>query len=702
MKKNSKRDRDQRIIDDFKDKKSRYQDYWFPIYEECQKHLTFTLEGKQFDDQYWSNMGITNPKQPNLLLTYANHEANKTLQTDYKIKVTPNGSGASVIAARERQEVLRGLQRTTNINQVFNRVRRNQVAGGIAYSIAVLDYAGRRGFGKTLKDEFLEDWKNVFPDINVKTPTFSDMRDFLIKRMIPISEWESETGEKPEGWGNKKEKELWSYWVREDVRDTEYLLKDGKTAMGSKLKGEAKDPDLSNVEMGDDEQPLSRPTEDYTWCWYKISEDDVILDEEVWKGSYPPMVAATGRKVVDKEGKVHYQPLTQFAEEPQQIYTLLENIITLRLNRSPFSKWLVALESINIKDMETLRKVAMLGNMDILYKSTDDAGNTIPAPVEIEPHILDPLLIQLQQEQERKIQRIFGIFDANLGEKSNEQSGVAIERRAQGGELSNYDLQFLYMEYVEQVGRVKLDLIPKYLRAQQQMAFVDEDDNAVLRWINVTGGVQFSPDEEYSLSVEAMPISQTAREDEAAALIDMAKVIPGLAQNTQAASFIVKSMPGRYSQQIAEIMQQGDPKLQEAQQMIQQLQGKLQEAQLQVMQAKAQATQDQITIAGMKQAVNGMKQQQALFKQLTSIEGATIDAKAQYAEMQAKINDAMSQTDKSLEAAELEIKRFEATKKAETDQQKADNDTIKANAAMIIAVDKASRPDPQPKPASAA
>lgn len=679
MKKNSKRD--QRIIDDFKDKKARYQDYWAPIYDECQKHLTFTIEGKQLTDQEWSRMGILNPKQPNLLLTYANHEANKTLQTDYKIKITPNGSGASVVAARERQEVLRGLQRTTNINQVFNRVRRNQVAGGIAYSIAVLDYAGRRGFGKTLKDEFLEDWKNVFPDVNVKTPTFSDMRDFLIKRMIPISEWESETGEKPEGWGTKKEKELWSYWVREDVRDIEYLLEDGKTVMGSKLEKEPDEDDWQGV-ANENGGALSRPTEDYTWCWYKISEDDEILDEETWKGSYPPMVACTGRKVVDSAGKVHYQPLTQFAEEPQQIYTILENIIALRLNKSPFSKWKVALESINIKDMETLRKAAMLGDSDILYKSLDDNGKPIPPPEEMEPHVLDAILITLQQEQERKIQRIFGIFDANLGNKSNEQSGVAIRERAQGGELSNYDLQFLYMEYVEQVGRVKLDLIPKYLRAQQQMAFMDEDDNAVLKWINITGGVQFSPDEEYSLSVEAMPISSTAREEEAQALIDMAKVIPGLSQNVQAASLIIKSMPGRYTQQIAQIMQQGDPNMQKAQQMIQELQGKLQQAQ-------AKQMQDQIAIAGMKQAMAGIKQQAALAQQLASIQSATAEAQAQHGEIQKAIEDMLGQADAMDKALDRQVEQY-----------KAESGRISADAAMLKVVGELAKPpDPvTPKP----
>jgi hypothetical protein len=674
----SKQDeKDRQVIEDFRSKKGRYQDYWSPIYKECQEHFDFTMLGKQIKDEDWSKMGIINPKQPNLLITYANHEANKTLQTDYRIKVSPNGSGASDVAARERQEVLRGQQRVNNITQIFNQIRRQQVAGGISYSLAIVDYASRRGYGKTLKDEYLEDWKNVFPDINVKTVTFSDARDFLIRKMVPRNQWEEETGEKPDDWGNTKEKELWYYWVREDIQDIEYSLKDGKTALGSKLDLDEKKPDYSgsNIQVDENGEPLSRNTEDYTWCWYKITQDEEIVDEEEWKGSYCPLVACTGRKVMDDKGKIHYQPLTQFAEEPQQIYTILENIIALRLSRSPFSKFMVALESVNIKDMETIRKAAMLGASDILYSAIDKEGNPIPAPQEIQPYVLDPLLISLQQEQDRKIQKIFGIFDANLGNRSNEQSGVAIAERAKGGELSNYDSQFNYMEYVQQVGRVKMDLIPKYLTATQQLAFVDENDNAVLKWVNATGGAQFSPDEEYALSVEAMPISTTAREDEAQTLIDMAKVLPQLAQNNQVAALIVKSLPGRYSQQISEMMVQGDPQLNEAKAMIQQLQQKISEQEQGMKLMQGQVMQDQIMITGLKQTIANMKQQMAIVKQMQTLQGQTD-------EMQDAYKQLTEMGDKTIEALELQVKQYDA----ETKRITADANAAKAMGIGIMPV----------------
>lgn len=674
----AKRERNAQILSDFKDKKARYSDFWDPIYKDCEKHRRFTLLGKQLEDSDWKAMGVVKPLEPNLLLTYANHEANKTLQTDYKAKVTPNGGGANEVMARARQDVMRGLQRTGNVTQVYNKARRDQVCGGVAYSIVKLGYAGKRGFGKTIKYEYLDNYQNVYPDMEVQTPTFSDMRDCLIKRDVPRNQWEEETGNKPDWPKGQKTKELWYYWVREDVKDTEYLVGDAGV-LGSSLPMKGKEPDLSTVMMDEMGEPLSRPVEDYTWCWYKIAEDKV-LDDEDWRGSYPPIIACTGRKVVS-QGKITYQPLTQFAEEAQKVYTIIENIIGMRLSRSPFSKWKIAIESLDIKAISDLRKASITGDFDILYKSLDASGKPIPIPEEVEPYVLDPLLIELQREQKRKIQEIFGIYDANLGQKSNEQSGVAIRERAQGGELSNFDLQVNYMEYVEQNGRVTLDLIPKVLTAPQQIAFVDEEDKTVLGWINTTGGISFSPDEEYNLSIEAMPISQTAREDEAQALMDMAEKIPLIANNPQAAALIVKSQPGRYSGQIAEILQGVNPELEEAKAAIGELQGQLQ-------QAEQQKAQDDMAQQALKNALAGMKMQMTLLKQMQAMENQTDMVKAQNETMQAEL-------DTQIKAIELQIKQEEL----EIKKQDANTREMAAKGGVLKSMADANRPDPKPKAA---
>jgi len=660
-------ERKEQILEDFRQKKTEYQDYWGPIYKRSRARKKFTLLGQQLGKEEKARYGWKHPKEPNLLLTFVNHEANKTLQTDYLGKVSPNGGGATLQMATVRQSVLRGVQRKANTTSTLNYARRDQVATGIAYAIVQMGYAGKRGFGKTLKDEYLEDTYNVFPDPHVKEPTFSDAKDFLIKKLVPKNEWEEETGEKPDGWGTTKEKALWYYWVREDIKDVEYLLEDGSGKLKSEMGEDVDEESLEGVQRDDAGDPLSRPTTDYTWCWYKIPEDDPrILDEEQWVGSYCPLVACTGRRVVDGD-KVYYQPITEFAEEAQIMYTILENIIALRLSKSPFSKWKVAFESIDPKAFQILRDSAVIGDLDIVYKAFTTDGKTIPPPEEIEPHVLDAILITLQQEQERKIQRIFGIYDANLGEKSNEQSGVAIEARAKGGDVSNYDSQYAYMQFVEQLTRVKLDLIPKVLTPQQQQAFIDPDDQQAMQWFQATKGQAQSPDEEYELSIEATPISKTDREDEANALINLLKVSPIIAQNPKVVAIVAKSMPGRYAQEVAGAIAGNDPEKQQLQQAVQQLTQKDQ--------------QQQQAITMLKQSLSLVKQQIGLLKQSHALEGQAAEA------------------DKTMEATQMHIDSMEKALDRQVAQYTAESGRITAHAGMLKAVGSLIEPDPStPQP----
>jgi hypothetical protein len=674
-------------------KKTKYAQFWDPIYEETEKHLRFTLQGKQLEENQIRELGLRHPKEPNLLITYANKVINKTLQTDYRGKVTPAGSGADDVKARERQDVIRGLQRLNKFNQLANQVKRNQVAGGIAYSLKKIEFAAKRGFGKTIKNEFLDDYKNVYPDIHVKSPTFDDAEDFLIRQDIPEEQWEAKTGQKVTHWGNAKTKPLWSYWKKELKADVEYLREDGDTVMEStlpELKGNKfGGKDLRGVKVGDDMEPLGRPTEDFTWTWY-MEADKKIIREEKWLSAYSPLVACTGARV-DSKDKTYFQPLTLFAEEPQLVYTLIENIQQLRLGRSPFSKWKVAFESIVTKQMRDLRDSSELGGIDILYKALSDDGQTsLPAPEEIEAHVMDPMLITLQAEQVNKMERIFGLSDAAFGRKTNETSGIAIERRQQVSDESTYHSEFNFMLWVEQVTRGDLDCIGHYLTAPQQMAFINEDDQMVVRWLNTTGGVTFSPNEEYTLAIEAVPISPTAREDEAAFLSKAAERSPLIANNPEAMAIVLEAQPGLAGKKLANVLRSTNPQVAQAKQVIQQQQAQLQkltqDAQLSKAQdaLKIQTLQSSLTIC--KQVMGMMKQQHAAEQASAKGEGIEIGEDPRIAEM-----------DGTIKSMELQLEEFKAHAKAQTDQQNADSRTMDAETNRMKLGHEMSKPEPQPE-----
>lgn len=573
------------ILAEFAPKKGDYVTAWKETYDRCKAHEDFALLGRQMDDGEKRRLRMPNGfRFPNLVKKYVNQQANKTLQQKFRAVVSPNGGGSDIEKARQRESVLRGIQ--VPWGAVYNAARRGQLAAGLHYSRIVVDYASQRGFEKSMRYEDVSDTYNVFPDPFVATPTFCDMRDFLIREEVARELWQEKTGTAFGPTANKT-RTLWYYWKKRGVtKEKEYLMEDGSEKLESEFdRGEDGNPKLDGVMMmGDGATPFARDVSVYDWEWHMIEDDGgAVFRSGEWKGCYPPLVACTGERVVEYTGskaQTYYIPLTADAEEPQLMYTLLEFIIKQRLARSPYSKWKVAYQSLNVKQTAELRKSSIIGDQDLVWNAFDEKGNSLPEPQEVEPHVLDRILIELQQVQERKIEQILGIPVAVFGEKTNETSGRAIEARRAEGDVSAYHYTYNFLEYVKQMGLATLEAFPHYYTTVQQVAFMDKDDKAVMQTINAPGGLSFDPMERYSLIVEVQPDSDTDREAEADSLMSMAEnkfLGPLILRPRGAAALIVKAQKGRYAQELGKMLEQegNDPEKQEMAAKIEQLQAEL-------------------------------------------------------------------------------------------------------------------------------
>lgn len=572
-----------------------YPGAWENIYKECKDDEEFALLGKHMDVATQQKYGLENARQQNLLKPYVNNQANQTLQNHYRAIVSPNGGGSDITKAREREQVLRGQQRN-GAAQAYNQARRYQLASGIHYSRIEVDYASDRGNEKEYRYADCTNTYSIFPEPAVMFGdcTFSGMKDFLIKEDVPKSQWKDKTGE-DWSYGSATFKTIWYYWRRKETsKDFQFITNDGADVMGSDLFGEG-EPDYSQVQMDGDE-PLGRDVSSYEWEWAILLEDSKKeLKRGNWLGCYPPLVACTGEKVIESmpDGtlKVHFYSLIHDAKEPQIMFDIVENIKMLRLARSPYGMWKIAFESVIQKQNEEYRESAVTGMIDMLYKGMDENGNQIAAPEFMEPHVLDRVLLELQQQYQQQIERILGIYDAALGQKSNEKSGIAIKERAKQSNLSNYHFEFNFLEYVKQLGTVVLESMPKYLTARQQLMFVDRDDQAVVQMIN-QGRVSFEPNERYSMMVEVEPNSDSNREAEAEALMEMAAnpvLGPIIAKTPGAAADVIKAQKGKFAQQLGAKIEQAanDPEKQAMKQQMDEMRKQGQALQEQLKQAQA-------------------------------------------------------------------------------------------------------------------
>jgi hypothetical protein len=92
---------------------------------------------------------------------------------------------------------------------------------------------------------------------------------------------------------------------------------------------------------------------------------------------------------------------------------------------------------------------------------------------------------QLSMAAADDIKATTGIYDASLGARTNETSGVAIMARQSQGDSSTYIFHDNLKRAVQYTGRILVDLIPKIYDTQRVVRLLEEDGSEAWAEINV-------------------------------------------------------------------------------------------------------------------------------------------------------------------------------------------------------------------------
>lgn len=135
------------------------------------------------------------------------------------------------------------------------------------------------------------------------------------------------------------------------------------------------------------------------------------------------------------------------------------------------------------------------------------------------------------------VKAVTGIYDASLGARSNETSGVAINARKIEGDVSSFHFIDNLTRAIRHAGRVVLDLIPKVYSTPRVIRILGEDGTAEPVGVNgkqVENPLDATQADEiqkiydlrvgrYDLAVKAGPSFTTRREEAAQQMMDLAK-----------------------------------------------------------------------------------------------------------------------------------------------------------------------------------
>lgn len=558
------------------------------------------------------------------------------------IKVEPD-SDSDLNMAEIANGMFRRIQYNSSASHVYAAAVEHMVACGIGWFRVTTDYIDKESFDQELLIKRIFNPLSVYPDPSALEPDRSDMNWCLVSELMPKEAFKKRwpkagvvsvdipaNSSLPEmAWGAGDFVRVAEFFKREDKKITLAKIRDGQTVVLTDL-GEGQAGQLMQSGLVEGTRSSTRTSVKMVM----VSGSEPLEDPYECPCSWIPLIPVIGSEVPLDNG-IYRHGLIRFQREPQQLHNYFMSVAAESLGQQPKSPYAVSWEM--IKRFKSTWDNANRNPTPYLPYDPDPKFPTL-RPERIAPPPLPVGLIQMAQMLADDMKATTGIYDAALGARSNETSGVAIGQRVEQGNQATFHFADNLQHGLEHLGRVMLDMIPKVYDTQRTLRLMSADDTETEVPVNTptiqydgdTGGPQqavmndLSEMKFKSVRVVMGQNYATRRAETVANLINLTSALPQVGQ--VGADIIVKNMEFEGAEQLAErlkailppqILQMENPEAAQAAQqpdpmMEMQMAGQQQAMQYELEGAEAKSQQEQAKAAQEAERVTGAKLDNAL------------------------------------------------------------------------------------------
>lgn len=490
----------------------RDQSHWQEIYEKASEDLVFLSDDKhaQWNEKDYQAREITG--RPTITCDqtsqYVHQVANDIRQNTPTFTVIPDDDESSEEDAEAFRAIIRGIEYKSNADDVYDTAALNSIKASIGYIRVDHDYCDDEGFDQELLIKRVINPLSCFLDSESIECDGRDAKHGFIIDKMSVSEFKKKYPEKEvssfEAEGIRTFKDDDYIQIAEYFEIVESSMDIAVDDMGNRFEFKPGMPFKNK-----------RTIKSSKVMRYKLSGKDV-LEETSFPGKYIPLIPVYGEEHWI-EGKRHLFSLIRKAKGAQMMYNVMKSLEVEVLLKQPQAPVMVAEGSIEdyAEDWKDPSK-----SMALRYRTKDADGNEIPAPIRLAPPSLPTGMVNAARESVDDIKASMGLYNASIGQKSNETSGVAIKQRQQEGDVATFHFYDNLVRSITHVYRVLISAIPEIYDTQRVLRAIGKEDEPMK--IGVNGQVA---DNEQTLdlskgrySVRVVPgASFTTKRQEAAA-----------------------------------------------------------------------------------------------------------------------------------------------------------------------------------------
>jgi hypothetical protein len=488
----------------------------------------------------------------NQLHQFVAQVVNEQLKHRPAIVVHPASGDASEEVADILQGMTREIEASSHADDVYKQAFRLAVAGGRGWWRVCSKYCDGEGFDQVLEILPIQDSNMVYASLDYLQADGSDRafvfvtteyskEDFLAKwpNADPVS-WDK----LPAFWSGSKDSIIVAdYYRRVLIPKTLVQMSDG--AVGYKDEMPDPPPGVS----------ITRQREVDTWKveWFTIAGGERILARYDWPGDVIPVVCVPGEDII-VDGVRVYQPLVQHAHDAQSMLNFGMTQQATQLALAPLAPYVMAEgQDDGYQDMwasANKRKWPAL-----IYRPVTFEGQLAPPPHRTEPAMISQGWAEWCQMMLQMIKSTIGVYEQNLGMKSQEVSGVAIRAKEQQGDTATFNFVNNWHMAIALTGRIIVQCIPTFYDSERIVHIVQPDESRIAVTVNQTTPDPDAMDDaqalkaiassdiktgRYAVVIDAGPGYLTKKEQTSEALIQFVQAFPPAAQI--AGDLIVKSM----------------------------------------------------------------------------------------------------------------------------------------------------------------
>lgn len=407
------------------------------------------------------------------------------------IKVSPAGEGSKKEIAEAYAGLIRNIEQQSNAPYVYSVAADNSVTCGFGYWRVVTQYSGDDSFEQDIRIKPIQNPLSVVCDPDAMELDRSDANwwfiyttmskeQFEIKypkaRIVEVEKLDKDDRTTYADWFKGDTVRIAEYWCKKPVVRTLWQLSDGQVCWADEY-----DPEkFAGATMVNE-----RDVDTYQITQHIVSGDEELEDPRPWAGKYIPIVRVIGEEVWVDE-KCVTKGLIRDAKDAMRAYNYTRSSSIEVVSLQPKAPY--KLSSAMIAGYEKVWQAANTNLPYLVYHS--DPNMPGKSPEREQPPVPAAGLMAEAELANRDIQATIGIYDPQLGARSNETSGRAIMAREAQGDTGTFvwiDNLGLAISYT---GKILIDLIQKIYDTRRVLRVIgpDGEDKTITINHQVTDG----------------------------------------------------------------------------------------------------------------------------------------------------------------------------------------------------------------------